>query len=122
MLKLFFYTLFLINFLYANSSDLLIKDDLNNYENFEISYLKDSSNSMSIEELTNSKDFIPHSNKFSLGYSKDTFWIKVNVKNQSSKEDFVLSINEHFMKKQICIILILQITHGKKEKMEFLRL
>ena len=99
MLKLFFYMFFFINFLYANSSKLLIQDNLDVYKNFEISYIKDSSNSLSIEELENSKDFIPHSNKFSLGYSKDTFWIKVNIKNQSSKEDFVLSLNEHFYEK-----------------------
>ena len=68
-------------------------------ENFEISYLKDSSNSLNIQEIANSNDFQKHSNKFSLGYLKDTIWIKVDLKNKSSKEDFILSLNEHFYEK-----------------------
>ena len=76
-----------INFLYANSSTLLLEDGFSFNENFEISYLKDSSNELNIEEVSNSNDFQKHSNKFSLGYLKDTVWIKVDLKNISSKED-----------------------------------
>ena len=88
-----------INFLYANSSTLLLEDGFSFNENFEISYLKDSSNELNIEEVSNSNDFQKHSNKFSFGYLKDTVWIKVDLKNISSKEDFILSINEHFYEK-----------------------
>ncbi len=63
------------------------------------SYLKDSSNELNIQEIANSNDFQKHSNKFSLGYLKDTIWIKVDLKNKSSKEDFILSLNEHFYEK-----------------------
>ena len=78
-----------INFLYANSSTLLLEDGFSFNENFEISYLKDSSNELNIEEVSNSNDFQKHSNKFSFGYLKDTVWIKVDLKNISSKEDFI---------------------------------
>ncbi|WP_187386060.1 7TM diverse intracellular signaling domain-containing protein [Aliarcobacter cryaerophilus] len=88
-----------INFLYANSSTLVLEDEFSFNENFEISYLKDSSNELNIQEIANSNDFQKHSNKFSLGYLKDTIWIKVDLKNKSSKEDFILSLNEHFYEK-----------------------
>ena len=88
-----------INFLYANSSTLVLEDEFSFNENFEISYLKDSSNELNIQEVANSKDFQKHSNNFSLGYLPDTIWIKVDLKNKSSKEDFILSINEHFYEK-----------------------
>ena len=88
-----------INFLYANSSTLVLEDGFSFNENFEISYLKDSSNELNIQEIANSNDFQKYSNKFSLGYLKDTIWIKVNLKNKSFKEDFILSLNEHFYEK-----------------------
>lgn len=88
-----------INFLYANSSTLVLEDGFSFNENFEISYLKDSSNELNIQEVSNSNDFQKHSNKFSLGYLKDTIWIKVDLKNKSSNEDFILSLNEHFYEK-----------------------
>ena len=88
-----------INFLYANSSTLVLENGFSFNENFEISYLKDSSNELNIQEIANSNDFQKYSNKFSLGYLKDTIWIKVNLKNKSFKEDFILSLNEHFYEK-----------------------
>ena len=88
-----------INFLYANSSTLVLEDGFSINENFEISYLKDSSNELNIQEIANSNDFQKNSNKFSFGYLPDTIWIKVDLKNISSKEDFILSINEHFYEK-----------------------
>lgn len=88
-----------INFLYANSSTLVLENGFSFNENFEISYLKDSSNELNIQEIANSNDFQKHSNKFSLGYLKDTIWIKVDLKNKSSNEDFILSLNEHFYEK-----------------------
>ena len=96
----YLFTLFLfINFLYANSSQLVLEDGFSSNENFEISYLKDPSNKLNIEQVANSKDFIKNSNRFSLGYLKDTIWLKIDFKNNSSKEDFILSINEHFYEK-----------------------
>ena len=96
----YLFTLFLfINFLYANSSQLVSENSFSFNENFEISYLKDPSNELNIEQVANSKDFIKNSNRFSLGYLKDTIWLKVDFKNNSSKEDFILSINEHFYEK-----------------------
>ena len=96
----YLFTLFLfINFLYANSSQLVSENSFSFNENFEISYLKDPSNKLNIEQVANSKDFIKNSNRFSLGYLKDTIWLKVDFKNNSSKEDFILSINEHFYEK-----------------------
>ncbi|GAB1466584.1 hypothetical protein MASR2M54_20840 [Aliarcobacter cryaerophilus] len=84
-----------INFLHANSSALLLEDGFSFNENFEISYLKDSSNSLNIQK-SNSNYFQKHSNKFSLGYLKDTVWMKVDLKIQVLKR-FCLSINEHFL-------------------------
>ena len=96
----YLFTLFLfVISLHSSSLELVLKDDISSYKNFEILYLKDSSNSMGIEQVANSKDFIKNSNRFSLGYLKDTIWLKVDFKNNSSKEDFILSINEHFYEK-----------------------
>lgn len=96
----YLFTLFLfINFLYGNSSQVILDDGFDFNENFEMSYLKDSSNTLTIEKVAISKAFEKHSNKFSLGYLKDTIWIKIDVKNISSSEEFILSINEHFYEK-----------------------
>ena len=87
----YLFTLFLfVISLYSSSLELVLKDDISSYKNFEILYLKDSSNSMGTEQVANSKDFIKHSNKFSLGYLPNTIWIKIDLKNKRSKEDYIL--------------------------------
>ena len=98
-MKYFFSLILFINLLYASSEQLIINDNIDTYENFKISYLKDTSKSLGIQEIINSKDFKQISNKFSLGYSKDTVWIKLDVKNISDNKDFILSLNEHFYEK-----------------------
>ena len=96
MFKYFFSLFLFFNYCYGNSSQLIIKDNINTYEDFELSYFKDSTNSLNIKEIVNLKEFKKHSNKFSLGYIKDSLWIKINLKNSTLDEDFILSINEHF--------------------------
>ena len=98
-MKYFFSLILFINLLYASSEQLIINDNIDTYENFKISYLKDTSKSLGIQEIINSKDFKQIPNKFSLGYSKDTVWIKLDVKNISDNKDFILSLNEHFYEK-----------------------
>jgi len=92
------YSLTLIFFtisLWATPS-IILRDDIDVHDNFELFYYKDSSNSLKIEDISTTKFNEVSSNKFSFGYIKDTLWFKLKLKNDSSKDDFILSLNEHF--------------------------
>ncbi|MFA7083280.1 MAG: 7TM diverse intracellular signaling domain-containing protein [Arcobacteraceae bacterium] len=100
MLKHFFSLLLLALFLNAQSLSLILNSEQNAYENFTLEYFKDASNAMGIEEIAlMQKEFSPSSSAFSLGYSPETLWLKLELKNIAQTEEFILSINEHFYEK-----------------------
>lgn len=96
----YFFTIFLfINFIYAKPLELVLNNNTQNYNNFEISYIKDSTNTLTIQDVATLNSFIKHKSNFTFGYIFDTLWIKIDIKNLSKNEDFILSINEQFYEK-----------------------
>jgi len=55
-------------------------------DNFEIHYFYDTSNIMSIDDVSNEKHFKQINNNFNLGFSKDTVWFKLILHNSTSTE------------------------------------
>jgi two-component sensor histidine kinase len=59
----------------------------------------DKSGLLTIEQVSK-KEFIPKdSRSFAFGKVEGSLWFKIDVENSSSKEEFILSINESFYKK-----------------------
>lgn len=96
MIRYFLALLLFINFIEANSFELVLNNEKELYNNFEVSYIKDATNSFTIEDIVKTDSFEKAKSNFALGYFLGTFWIKIDIKNQSLKDDFILSINEHF--------------------------
>ncbi|RXJ67422.1 hypothetical protein CRV08_10870 [Halarcobacter ebronensis] len=92
-----FHLFFII--LFANNSTLIINNKIPIYDDFEISYIKDYSKNLTIEDIEKKEfnNFIK--NGFSLGYSNNTTWIKIDILNKSDKENFILTLNETFYEK-----------------------
>ena len=100
MLKYIISYMLLSVFLWAETTSVVLKDDLNIYDKFEMGYSKDLIDSSNIEKIALQEQlFKTTSNKFAFGYNKDTLWIKIKLENISQKEDFIISINEHFYEK-----------------------
>jgi len=70
-----------------------IKDTLT--DNFEFQYLK-SEKSLDISEVQKLDFTKTSTNNFSLGYTKSQLWIKLNLKNNSNKSEFIITVDEHF--------------------------
>lgn len=96
MSKLF---IILITFLYTYASSLEINDNRLKYDDFQLLYLEDKSLKFGIEEVSQKEFLDTKKNKFSLGYKKGIVWFKLSIKNNSSKENFILSLNESFYEK-----------------------
>ena len=78
------------------AEDINIDNKNNIYEKFKVSYLKDETSVLTIDDILK-KEFIKTANSnFTLGFTKGTAWIKFNVDNKSKIKDFILSINESF--------------------------
>lgn len=96
MLKYFLLLLLSVLSLVASPSQIVLHDESSLYDEFRISYYRDATNAASIEDMATTTFVDATSNKFSFGYTKDTLWFKIKLKNKSSKDDFILSLNEHF--------------------------
>lgn len=112
MLRYFVALFVLTLFLNAQSLPLILNDEQNFYDEFTIEYFKDESNALNIEQIkAMSEAFDSSLNRFSLGYSTSTIWLKIELKNISKTKEFILSINEHFYEKAN---LYYQTTHWQK--------
>ena len=88
-------TIFFPFFLFANNSQIIINNNSNYYDNFNITYIKDNTNKFTIKDIQ-TKDFNKNiSNKFSFGHMKNTLWLKIDILNKSSKRSFILNLNEN---------------------------
>ena len=87
--------LILTSFLFANSN-IIINNDINKYDDFRFSYLKDESSILNIEDISKKQFDKSSKNKFTLGYTKGSVWIKFSVENKSLNNEFILSLNESF--------------------------
>lgn len=76
-------------------ASLTITESSKKINSFNIEYLYDSNESMSIDDVANeSFEVIP--NQFALGYRDGAAWFKVTIINKSSKNNFVLAFTEPF--------------------------
>lgn len=99
MIKYIILFLFSSTFLLASKSSLILENS-SIYSNFNIDYFIDSTNSSNIEHISEKKElFKKTTSNFAFGYIKDTLWLKIELKNISNHENFILSINEHFYEK-----------------------
>lgn len=64
-------------------------------DNFQFQYLK-SKKMLTIQEVKDIDFTETSSNNFSLGYTNSQLWIKLNLKNNNPKSEFILTVNEHF--------------------------
>lgn len=94
MSKYLFFLLFFITVLGADA--LIIDPKYPAYNDFRFSYLKDENSTLTISDITHREFKESSPNAFALGYTKGTVWIKIDVRNLSDEENFVLSLGEHF--------------------------
>jgi two-component system NtrC family sensor kinase len=88
---LFLFVLFRIN-VYASS---IYEKEGNNFIE-EIFYYTDKTNSLTINQVKDSSHLFKKSQKdvLNFGISKNAHWIKVQVKNKSSKKNLIFSLNQ----------------------------
>ena len=92
IILLFFIT---ISCLYSN----IIIDHNNKYNNFELKVYEDKADKLSIKDIKQVNFTKTSSNNFNLGRTKGSYWFKIDVQNNSNKENFVLSVSESFYEK-----------------------
>lgn len=105
---------FCVSSLFSNSLANIVIEDGNEYDNFELFVYEDKNDNLNIEDIRKINFIKKTKNSFSLGRSKGSFWFKLNIKNLSSKEDFILSVNESFYEK-------FELYDGNKLSSTFLR-
>lgn len=76
------------------SADLVLLDSTQKYDNFTIEYLSDETSSLSFDELQLSKFHETIPSQFTQGYKYGNAWFKLELKNNSKNEDFVLFFTE----------------------------
>lgn len=70
--------------------------DKKNSVNFDLFYHIDKSNLWDIEAIKNIQFQQLKKPTFALGYQKGTLWLKIEIDNPTSYNQFILSLNEHF--------------------------
>ena len=88
---LLFITLFSVSMLNAS---VILTDDISKKENFTIKYFYDDKSLLTIEDIekTKFKNEIP--SQFTKGYRYGNAWFKIDIKNESKNENFVLYFTE----------------------------
>ncbi|MDK2091586.1 7TM diverse intracellular signaling domain-containing protein [Aliarcobacter butzleri] len=99
MRKFFIIFFIFLSFLYAKDLTLNLDNQTAVYDNFEIEYIFDKTELLTINDLEKKEFENVSKNSFSLGYSKQNVWLKINLFNQSDDEDFILTLNETFYEK-----------------------
>ncbi|WP_373001465.1 7TM diverse intracellular signaling domain-containing protein [Sulfurimonas sp.] len=94
MLRLLPLLLLLSVFVFADSNILVGKKD--KYNHFSVSYVKDKTSRLTIEEISRKEFKKTTQNNFALGYIKGKAWFKFSIENKSLNENFILSLNESF--------------------------
>lgn len=79
----------LLNFLHA---DVILNNNISKIENFKMTYYYDASSSLGVNEILKRDFNKTFPNKFSLGFFKGTYWLKLLLRNNSSQENFLLSL------------------------------
>ena len=78
------------------NANLVLVDSTKKYDNFTIEYLSDKTSSLSFDELQLSGFHETIPSQFTQGYKYGNAWFKLELKNNSKNEDFVLCFTEPF--------------------------
>ena len=98
----FFLTLFLLfsSPLFADNNDLIITQQGDIFTDFTVEMYEDSSASISFADIQTSKNFIPHNNHISTGYSKSVFWFRFTLINKTNTDlTYFAEFTENFAHK-----------------------
>jgi len=98
----FFLTLFLLfsSPLFADNNDLIITQQGDIFTDFTVEMYEDSSASISFADIQASKNFIPHNNHISTGYSKSVFWFRFTLINKTDTDlTYFAEFTENFAHK-----------------------
>ena len=68
----------------ARQSDLVITEQGDIFTDFTVDIYEDTSAALSFKQVKGVKEFTPHSNRISTGYSKSFFWFKFKIQNATS--------------------------------------
>ena len=92
MLRLFFLLIF-----YSSCHALTLYDTQESYKEFTLGVLL-SQKELTLDEIQKAK-FTPSKNNFALGYHKGDAWFKVELQNNATEQNFILTTNEFFYEK-----------------------
>jgi len=92
MIKLSIIFIFIL--LNTLSATVIITDSTQKYKNFTIEYLYDDSSSLTITDIQNREFSKTISSQFTEGYKYGNAWFKLEFKNSSHNEDFILYFTE----------------------------
>lgn len=96
-MKLIHYILFVVIFLITPlTAQVVIKDNTPALKEFEIGYLYDQSNQLSINDIVKTTFTKTIPNQFSMGYLDGTSWFKITLHNNSHNKEFILYFTEPF--------------------------
>ena len=95
MIKYIFTFLFCIATLFSDANVVVGENDSRDND-FKISYIKDETTLLKIEDIQTQEFLKTTPNNFTLGYTKGTLWLKFSVANTSLEEHFIISLNESF--------------------------
>jgi len=86
--------------LFADSNDLIITQPGDIFTDFTVEMYEDSSASMSFAEIQSLKNFNPHNNHISTGYSKSVFWFRFTLINKTDTDlTYFAKFTENFAHK-----------------------
>lgn len=88
MIKILFFHLFFFTILFSST--------INFDNNFKLNYMLDKESKLDIEDISKYDFKKVSENNFSLGYQVGTIWFKFILDNNTSKNNFILSLNEIF--------------------------
>lgn len=88
--------IFLFLFFYSLNASIILTDDTQKVENFNILYFYDESKMLSIEQVSQKEFTKTISSQFSFGYLDGTSWYKLTLTNKAKNEHFILSFLEPF--------------------------
>lgn len=101
LIRFFLAFLFLFSSpLFADSNDLIITQPGDIFTDFTVEMYEDSSASMSFAEIQSLKNFNPHNNHISTGYSKSVFWFRFTLINKTDTDlTYFAEFTENFTHK-----------------------
>lgn len=97
-----FFLLFILLNLHALFASVILTENVKVYDNFDISYYIDQSGHQTIDDIVNLNFKDDLKNSFTFGYGDHPTWFKIDIENNSSKENFYLYF-EHFNMREFTI-------------------